>query len=67
MKHDCRDGGPRAVLRILRRRAYSGLSFYGGIALPAWADNSNSTGNNPDGALSDLDISTAAVTPAATP
>jgi hypothetical protein len=40
---------------------YSGLSFYGGIAHPAWADNSNSTGDNPDGALHQLDIYTAAV------
>ena len=40
---------------------YTGLSFYGGIAHPAWADNSNSTGNNPDGALHGLDIYTAAV------
>jgi hypothetical protein len=41
---------------------YSGLSFFGGAAYPAWSDNSNSTGNNPDGALSKLDIYTAAVT-----
>lgn len=40
---------------------YSGLSFYGGIAHPAWADNSNSTGNNPDGALHQLDVFSAAV------
>ena len=40
---------------------YIGLSFYGGIAHPAWADNSNSTGNNPDGALHQLDIYTASV------
>ncbi len=40
---------------------YTGLSFYGGIAHPAWADNSNSTGNNPDGALHQLDIYTASV------
>lgn len=40
---------------------YSGLSFFGGIAHPAWSDNSNSTGNNPDGALFKLDIYTAAV------
>jgi hypothetical protein len=40
---------------------YTGLSFYGGIAHPAWADNSNSTGNNPDGTLHELDIYTAAV------
>jgi hypothetical protein len=40
---------------------YTGLSFYGGIAHPAWADNSNSTGKNPDGTLHELDIYTAAV------
>jgi hypothetical protein len=40
---------------------YTGLSFYGGIAHPAWSDNSNSTGDNPDGALHQLDIYTAAV------
>jgi len=40
---------------------YSGLSFFGGVAHPAWADNSNSTGNNPDGQLAGLDIMTAAV------
>ncbi len=40
---------------------YTGLSFFGGVAHPAWSDNSNSTGNNPDGALHQLDIYTAAV------
>ena len=40
---------------------YSALSFFGGVAHPSWSDNSNSTGNNPDGALSKLDIYTAAV------
>jgi hypothetical protein len=40
---------------------YTGLSFYGGIAHPAWADNSNSTGDNPDGTLHEFDIYTAAV------
>ena len=40
---------------------YSGLAFYGGIAHPAWSDNSNSTGNNPDGTLHQLDIYTANV------
>lgn len=40
---------------------YSGLSFVNGIAHPAWSDNSNSTGDNPDGALHQLDIYTAAV------
>ncbi len=40
---------------------YSGLSFFGGTAHPAWSDNSNSTGNNPDGTLHKLDIYTAAI------
>ena len=40
---------------------YTGLSFYGGVAHPAWSDNSNSTGTNPDGTLHQLDIYTAAV------
>lgn len=40
---------------------YTGLAFYGGVAHPAWADNSNSTGTNPDGALQQLDIYTADV------
>jgi len=43
---------------------YIGLSFYGGIAHPAWADNSNSTGDNPDGSLHQFDIYTAPVPPA---
>jgi hypothetical protein len=40
---------------------YTGLAFYGGVAHPSWADNSNSTANNPDGALHGLDIYTASV------
>jgi hypothetical protein len=40
---------------------YSGLAFFGGVAHPAWSDNSNSTVTNPDGALHQLDIYTAAV------
>ncbi len=42
---------------------YSGLSFHAGLAHPAWSDNSNSTGTNPDGALHQLDIHTAAIPP----
>jgi len=34
---------------------YSGLAFEHGIAHPVWSDNSNSTGNNPDGTLHQLD------------
>jgi hypothetical protein len=41
--------------------ADQGLSFQGGIAHLAWSGNSNSTGTNPDGALHQLDIYTAAV------
>lgn len=41
---------------------YSGLSFYGGTFYPCWADNSNSTGDNPAGALNNFDIYTARVT-----
>ena len=40
---------------------YSGLAFYGELAHPAWSDNSNSTGTNPDGTLKKLDIYTAAL------
>ena len=40
---------------------YTGLSFYGGIAHPVWADNSNSTGDNPDGTLHQFDLYTAKV------
>jgi len=42
---------------------FIGLSFFGGVAHPAWSDNSNSTGTNPDGSLSKFDIYTAAVRP----
>ncbi len=42
---------------------YSGLSFNAGVAWPSWSDNSNSNGLNPDGALSKLDIFTAAIKP----
>ena len=40
---------------------YSGLAFYGGIFYPCWSDNSNSTGNNPEGTHTTLDACTAAV------
>ena len=41
---------------------YSGASFYGGVLHPAWSDNSNSDGLNPDGTLHKLDIFSARVT-----
>src|SRR5439155_26395637 len=40
---------------------YEGLAFYGGNFYPVWADNSNSTHDNPDGTLHELDIYTAKV------
>jgi len=41
---------------------YTGLAFYNNTMFPLWADNSNSTGDNPDGALHGLDLYTAKVT-----
>jgi hypothetical protein len=38
------------------------MSFVAGVIHPAWADNSDSTGNNPDGALDRFDVYTAAIT-----
>ena len=40
---------------------YIGLDYYGGVFHPCWADNSNSTGDNPNG-TGNLDYYTAAVT-----
>ena len=41
---------------------YTGLAFHAGTFYPCWADNSNSTGDNPAGAQSTFDIYTARVT-----
>jgi len=40
---------------------YTGADFFQGILRPVWADNSNSTGDNPDGTLTTFDIYTAEV------
>lgn len=40
---------------------YEGLAFYGGRLYFGWADNSNSTGDNPDGKLNTLDVYSAPV------
>jgi hypothetical protein len=40
---------------------YEGLAYHAGNFYPFWADNSNSTGDNPDGTLSKLDLYTAKV------
>ena len=39
---------------------YTGLFFHNGFFFPAWADNSNSTGDNPDGATT-FDVYTAKI------
>jgi hypothetical protein len=41
---------------------YSWVDFFGGVAHAVWSDNSNSTGDNPDGTGSGLDLYTAAIT-----
>jgi PKD domain len=40
---------------------YSWSSFVNGLLYPAWADNSNSTGDNPNGTLHQFDIYTARI------
>ena len=40
---------------------YTGIDFVNGRFYPVWADNSNSTGDNPNGALGALNLYTAAV------
>lgn len=41
---------------------YTGLTFYGGVLYPCWADNSDSTGDNPNGAMNYFDVYTARIT-----
>jgi hypothetical protein len=41
---------------------YTGLAFQSDVFMPAWADNSNSTLDNPNGTLSRFDVYTARVT-----
>jgi hypothetical protein len=41
---------------------YTHAAFNSGLFYPAWSDNSNSTGTNPDGTLHRLDLFTAGVT-----
>lgn len=40
---------------------YASIAFYNGVAWPVWADNSNSTGDNPEGATR-FDVYTAQIT-----
>jgi hypothetical protein len=41
---------------------YTHAAFASGVFYPAWSDNSNSSGDNPDGTLHQLDLYTARVT-----
>jgi hypothetical protein len=40
---------------------YTGSAFVNGVLMPVWADNSNSTGDNPDGTLGRFDLYTASI------
>jgi hypothetical protein len=40
---------------------YTHAAFVGGMFWPAWSDNSNSTGDNPDGTLHQFDLYTAKI------
>jgi hypothetical protein len=40
---------------------YTHAAFQSGLFYPAWSDNSNSTGDNPDGTLHQLDLYTARI------
>lgn len=40
---------------------YESMAFFGGDLYPAWADNSNTTGDNPNGRLHQLDLYTARI------
>ena len=52
---------PPGSIRNTNYGDYTGLAFHGGVMVPIWADNSNSTGNNPAGANSSFDLYTASV------
>ena len=40
---------------------YTGMAFRSGVMHPVWADNSNSTRDNPDGTLDRFDLMTSTV------
>jgi len=52
---------PASGLADLDYGDYSGADFAGGVLHVAWADNSNSTGDNPDGTRDKMDVYTATV------
>ncbi|MGB8647112.1 MAG: hypothetical protein WCF84_17880 [Anaerolineae bacterium] len=53
---------PARCCRPLGYGDYAGLAFQSGAFYPAWADDSDSTGDNPNGALRRMDVYTARVT-----
>ena len=60
---------PPAPIRDTDYGDYTGLAFDAGVMVPVWADNSNSTGDNPAGTGNAFDLYTAlvSVTPPAVP
>ena len=52
---------PPPTIRNTNYGDYTGLAFNGGVMVPVWADNSNSTGDNPAGANASFDLYTALV------
>ena len=56
-----------ASQQLIEYGDYIGLDFFRGQLHAAWADNSNSTGDNPDGTLNLMDIYTARAAVAAEP
>ena len=52
---------PGPCCRPLGYGDYAGLAFHNGSFYPGWADNSNSTSDNPDGSLSKFDVYTAQI------
>ncbi len=43
---------------------YTALAFQSGVMIPLWADNSNSTRDNPEGTLHTFDMYVATIKPA---
>lgn len=59
--NSARSEPPGPCCRPLGYGDYVGLAFHNGNFYPGWADNSNSTGDNPDGSLSKFDVYSARV------
>ncbi len=58
---------PTRPVRMTDLGDYTGLAYSAGILLPVWADNSNSTGDNPDGVGHNLDLFIARATVSTAP